>query len=104
MMHYVLSSAMALALIAGVSHAQDTSVNRSTTVVTEPDGDRDVRTHTTVNRDGPYGDHSVTTNTNRRVDEDGDSSTTRRTTRTNETPYGDSRSTTTQRTTTDPDR
>jgi hypothetical protein len=104
MIKHVLSSATALALIAGVSHAQDTSVTRQTTVVQEPDGDRDVHTRTTVKRDGPYGDHSVTKNTVRRTDEDGDTSTTSRTTRTNETPYGDTSSTTVQRTTTDPDR
>jgi hypothetical protein len=104
MMKHVLSGAMALALLAGVSHAQDTSVTRQSTVVQEPDGDRAVHSRTTVNRDTPYGDQSVTKNTVRRTDEDGDTSTTRRTTRTNETPYGDTRSTTVQRSTTDPDR
>jgi hypothetical protein len=100
MMKYLLTGAMALGLVAGVAHAQDTSVSRSTTVVQAPDGDRNVDTKTTVNRDTPYGDHSVTTNTDRRTD-GVDSSTTRRTTRTNETPYGDSSSTTTTRTNTD---
>jgi len=101
MMKYLLTGAMALGLIAGVAHAQDTSVSRSTTVVQAPDGDRNVDTKTTVNRDGPYGDHSVTTNTDRRTDGMGDSSTVSKTTRTNETPYGDSSSTTVQKTTTD---
>jgi hypothetical protein len=101
MMKYVLTGAMALGLVAGVAHAQDDSVTRERTVVTQPDGDRSVNTQTTVNRDGPYGDHSVTKDTVRRSDGDGDSSTTSRTTRTNETPYGDSSSTTVQHTTTD---
>ncbi len=100
MMKHVLSGVMALGLIAGMAHAQDTSVSRSTTVVQAPDGDRSVDTHTTVNRDGAYGDHSVTRNTVRRTDGD-DSSTTSKTTRTNETPYGDSSSTTVQQTNTD---
>ena len=102
MMKHVLSGAMALALIAGVSHAQDDSVTRQRTVVQEPDGDRAVDTKTTVKRDGPYGDTSVTRNTMRRTDGDGDSSsTTTRTTRTDQAPYGDSSSTTVQKTTTD---
>jgi hypothetical protein len=101
MMKHLLTGAMALGLMAGVAHAQDTSVSRSTTVVQQPDGDRNVDTKTTVNRDTPYGDHSVTTNTDRRTDGVGDSSTTSRTTRTNETPYGDSSSTTTTRTNVD---
>jgi hypothetical protein len=101
MMKHLLTGAMALGLIAGVAHAQDTSVTQQRTVVQQPDGDRNVDTKTTVNRDGRYGDHSVTTNTDRRTDGVGDSSTTSRTTRTNETPYGDSSSTTTTRTNTD---
>lgn len=101
MIKHILSGAMALALLSGVSYAQDESVTRQRTVVQEPDGDRAVDTRTTVNRDGPSGDHSVTRNTVRRTDDDGDTSTTSRTTRTNETPYGDTRSTTVQRTTTD---
>ena len=101
MMKYLLTGVMALGLIAGVAHAQDTSVTQQRTVVQAPDGDRNVDTKTTVNRDGPYGDHSVTTNTDRRTDGVGDSSTTSKTTRTNETPYGDSSSTTTTRTNVD---
>ena len=100
MMKYVLTGVMALGLAAGVAHAQDDSVTRERTVVTQPDGDRAVKTQTTVNRDGPYADHTVTKDTVRRTD-GVDSSTTSRTTRTNETPYGDSSSTTVQRTTTD---
>ena len=101
MMKHLLTGVMALGLIAGVAHAQDTSVTQQRTVVQAPDGDRNVDTKTTVNRDGPYGDHSVTTNTDRRTDGVGDSSTTSKTTRTNETPYGDSSSTTTTRTNVD---
>ncbi|HEX4504844.1 MAG TPA: hypothetical protein VH722_03865 [Alphaproteobacteria bacterium] len=101
MMKYILTGAMALGLAAGVAHAQDDSVSRERTVVTQPDGDRTVNTQTTVNRDGPYGDHTVTKDTVRRSDGVGDSSTTSRTTRTNDTPYGDTSSTTVQRTTTD---
>jgi hypothetical protein len=101
MIKHVLSGAMAFALLAGVSYAQDTSVTQQRTVVQAPDGDRAVDTHTTVNRDGPYGDHSVTKNTVRRTDGMGDSSTVSKTTHTNDTPYGDTSSTTVQRTNTD---
>ena len=101
MMKHILMGAMALGLVAGVAQAQDDSVTRERTVVTQPDGDRTVNTQTTVNRDGAYGDHTVTKDTVRRSDGDGDSSTTSRTTRTNETPYGDTQSTTVQKTTTD---
>jgi hypothetical protein len=101
MMKHVLTGAVALALIAGVSHAQDTSVTQQRTVVQAPDGDRAVDTRTTVKRDGPYDDQSVTRNTVRRTDGMGDSSTVSKTTRTNDTPYGDTSSTTVQRTTTD---
>jgi hypothetical protein len=102
MMKHVLSGAMALGLIASAAYAQDTSVNRQTTVTTAPDGDRVVRNKTTVNRDGYYGDSSVTRNTVRRTDSwDGDTSTTSRTTRRTDTPYGDTSSTTVRRTNTD---
>ena len=101
MMKHLLTGAMALGLIAGVAHAQDTSVTQQRTVVQQPDGDRAVDTKTTVNRDGAYGDTSVTKNTVRRTDGMGDSSTSSKTTRTTDTPYGDTTSTTTQRTTTD---
>jgi hypothetical protein len=102
MMKHVLSGAMALALIAGVSHAQvDTSVTQQRTVVQQPDGDRSVDTSTTVKRDGVYDDQTVTKNTVRRTDQDGDTSTMSKTTRTNDTPYGDTSSTTVQKTTTD---
>ena len=99
MMKYILSSVMALGLIAGAAHAQDASVSRQPTVTTAPDGDRVVHNKTTVHRDGYYGDSTVTRNTVRRTDrDDGDTSTTSRTTRTTDTPYGDTRSTTVQRT------
>jgi len=102
MMKHILSGAMALGLIAGAAHAQDTSVSRQSTITTAPDGDRVVHNKTTVKRDGYYGDSTVTKNTVRRTDSrDGDTSTTSRTTRTTDTPYGDTRSTTVQRTTTD---
>ena len=100
MMKYVLTGVMALGLVAGVAHAQDDSVTRERTVVTQPDGDRSVNTQTTVNRDGPYGDQTVTKDTVRRTDGD-DTSTTSRTTRTTDTPYGDTSSTTVQKSTTD---
>src|ERR1700722_17616345 len=100
MMKHLLTGAMALGLIAGVAHAQDTSVTQQRTVVQQPDGDRAVDTRTTVKRDGPYGDTSVTKNTVRRTDGD-DTSTASKTTRTTETPYGDTTSTTTQRTNVD---
>ena len=100
MIKHLLTGAMALGLIAGVAHAQDTSVTQQRTVVQQPDGDSAVDTHTTVNRDTPYVDRSVTKNTVHRTDGD-DSSTVNKTTRTNETPYGDSSSTTVQKTTTD---
>jgi hypothetical protein len=98
MMKHVLSGAMAFALLAGVSYAQDTSVTQQRTVVQAPDGDRSVDTKTTVKRDGAYDDQSVTRNTGRRTDGMGDSSTVSKTTRTNETPYGDTSSTTVQKT------
>ena len=101
MMKHVLTGAMALALIAGVSYAQDTSVTRQSPVVQAPDGDRSVDTKTTVKRDGPYDDQSVTRNTVRRTDGLGDSSTVSKTTRTTDMPYGDTSSTTVQKTTTD---
>jgi hypothetical protein len=101
MMKHVLSGAMAFALLAGVSYAQDESVTRQKTVVTAPDGDRSVDTKTTVKQDGYYGDQSVTRNTVRRTDGLGDSSTVSKTTRTTDTPYGDTSSTTVQKTTTD---
>ncbi len=100
MMKHLLTGAMALGLIAGVAHAQDTSVTQQRTVVQQPDGDRAVDTHTTVNRDTPYGDTSVTKNTVRRTDGD-DTSTSSRRPRTTDTPYGDSSSTTTTRTNVD---
>ena len=100
MMKHLLTGVMALGLMAGAAHAQDSSVTQQRTVVQEPDGDRQVDTKTTVNKDGPYGDHTVTRDTVRRTDGD-DTSTVSKTTRTNETPYGDSSSTTVQRTTTD---
>jgi hypothetical protein len=100
MIKHVLTGVMALGLMAGVAHAQDTSVTQQRTVVQQPDGDRTVDTHTSVNRDGPYGDTSVTKNTVRRTDGD-DTSTSSRTTRTTDTPYGDTSSTTVQKTTTD---
>ena len=100
MMKHLLTGAMALGLIAGVAHAQDTSVTQQRTVVQQPDGDRAVDTRTTVKRDGPYGDTSVTKNTVRRTDGD-DTSTASKTTRTTETPYGDTSSTTTTHTNVD---
>ncbi len=103
MMKHLLTGILAVGLLAGTAYAQDTSVTRDRTVVTQPDGDRTVNTQTTVNRDGPYGDHAVTKDTVRRSDGMGDSSTTSRTTRTNDTPYGDTTSTTVQKTTTDQD-
>jgi len=99
MIKNILTGVMALGLLAGVAHAQDTSVSRQTTVTTAPDGDRVVHNKTTVNRDGYYGDSSVTKNTIRRTDSgDGDTSTTSRTTRTTDTPYGDTKSTTVEKT------
>ena len=101
-MKTILTGVMALGLVAGVAQAQDTSVSRQTTVTTAPDGDRVVHNKTTVNRDGPYRDSTVTKNTVRRTDsDDGDTSTRSRTTRTTETPYGDTRSTTVQQTNVD---
>lgn len=102
MMKHALTGVMALGLFAGVAHAQDASVSRDRTVVTQPDGDRVVHDRTTVNKETPYGEKTVTKNTVRRTDGwDGDTSTTRRTTVNRDTPYGDTRSTTVQRTTTD---
>ena len=101
MMKHVLTGVTALGLIAGVAHAQDDTVTRDRTVVTQPDGDRTVNDRTTVNREGPYGDRSVTRDTVRRSDGDGDSTTTSRTTRKTDTPYGDTTSTTVQKSTTD---
>ena len=101
MMKHVLTGVVALGLIAGMAHAQDDTVTRDRTVVTQPDGDRTVRDRTTVNRDGPYGDRSVTRDTIRRSDGLGDSTTTSRTTRKTDTPYGDTTSTTVQKSTTD---
>ena len=102
MMKHILSGVMALGLVAGVAHAQDTSVTRDRTVVTEPDGDRAVDSKTTVRKDGYYGDSTVTKDTVRRTDgRDGDTSTTSRTTVNRDTPYGDTQSTTVQRTNTD---
>jgi hypothetical protein len=104
MMKHFLTGIVAVGLLAGAAHAQDASVTRERTVVTQPDGDRTVNSQTTVNHDGPNGDHSVTKDTVRRSDGMGDSSTTSRTTRTNDTPYGDTSSTTVQKTTTDHDQ
>jgi hypothetical protein len=102
MMKHVLTGIMALGLAAGVARAQDAGVSRERTVVTQPDGDHVVHDKTTVNRDTPYGDKTVTKNTIRRTDDwDGDTSTTSRTTVNRDTPYGDTRSTTVQRSTTD---
>jgi len=102
MIKHLLSGVMALGLVAGVAHAQDTTVSRQSTVTTAPDGDRIVHNKTTVKRDGYYGDSTVTKNTVRRTDSvDGDTSTTSRTTRKTDTPYGDTSSTTVQRTTVD---
>ena len=101
MMKHVLTGVAALGLIAGLAHAQDDTVTRDRTVVTEPDGDRTVKDRTTVHRDGPYGDRSVTRDTVRRTDEDGDSTTMSRTSRRTNTPYGDTTSTTVQKSTTD---
>jgi hypothetical protein len=101
MIKHVLSGAMAFALLAGVSYAQDdTSVTRQRTVVTAPYGDRAVSTDTTVRRNDGGDRSAVTHDTVRRTDGD-DSSVTSRTTRTTATPYGDTSSTTVQKTTTD---
>jgi len=103
MIKQVLSGAATLALIAGVSFAQDVqSTTQQRTVIDRPNGDDTVNTRTTVHTNDD-GDHrTVSHDVVRNTDGYGDQSVTSKTTRTNNNGYGDqSSSTTVQRTTTD---